>query len=114
MCFPREDNLDGALRIAEQSLQSSRVAEKECRTLVGSESSREANRERLGVEQPSRRFHRSYALSEPNSLQGHTLACIGDEIRLQLTMRLPELPIRYVADASPRGRLVQLRIPVVT
>ena len=52
------DELDGALGIGQQAQEPSRVVQQQVRSLVGRETPREAECQRVGIEHRVRRVHR--------------------------------------------------------
>ena len=108
MRLPREEELYGILRIIDDALQTLEVGKEEMGTLIGSETTTEADQKSIRVDPIEYRYGRFGITTTLDPLLSVEGADMLDQMKLNLLVRLPYLFVRYGLDLRPRilGRLI--------
>ena len=97
----REHELDGQLRIVDETGEALDLAEHEVRALVGGEAPREANGQRVETQGPPAVRYLVGGFTARRGRIPRPAPRKPDELCLERLMRLPQLPIVHAIDVFP-------------
>ena len=103
MRLPREEELYGVLRIIDDALQTLEVGKEEMGTLVGSETTTEADQKSIWVDPIEYRYGRFGITTTLDPLLPVEGADMLDQMKLNLLVCLPNLFVGHRLDLRPRS-----------
>ena len=103
MRLPREEELYGVLRIIDDALQTLEVGKEEMGTLIGSETTTEADQKSIRIDPIEYRYGRFGITTTLDPLLSVEGADMLDQMKLNLLVCLPDLFIGHRLDLCPRS-----------